>query len=109
MKYLIFALVVVLVLLLSTFGVQNPTPINVRFLQVQTGLVPLSVIVLVATLSGMLLIALAELPHRVTRRQETRRLRHQLVAAETRVTVLQERLPRPVMQPLPDERRSHTT
>ncbi len=104
MKYMLLALVLLLVLVLATFGVQNPTPVNVRFLQFQSGFVPLSVIMLVSTLSGMLLVMLMGFPSRIHRRLETRRLRHQLVTADEQIAGLKDRLPAPVMQPLPEER-----
>lgn len=104
MKYAIFALVIVLVLVLSTFGVQNPTPVNVRFLQFESGFVPLSVILLLSTLIGMLLVVLMGLPGRVQRSREARQLRHHLAAATEQIATLKDRLPRPVMQPLPEER-----
>jgi uncharacterized integral membrane protein len=104
MKFVIFTLVLILVLVLSTFGVQNPTPVNVRFLQFQSGFVPLSVILLLSTLSGMLLVILMGLPSYIHRRLETRRLRHQLVTADEQIAALKNRLPAPVMQPLPEER-----
>lgn len=104
MKYALFALVVVLVLVGSTFGVQNPTPINVRFLQFESGFIPLSVILLVFTLIGMLLVGLMALPGNVERRREIRRLRHRLATADTQIATLKDRLPPPVMQPLPEER-----
>jgi uncharacterized integral membrane protein len=103
-KYVILALVLLLVLVLSTFGVQNPTPVNVRFLQFQSGFVPLSVIMLVSTLSGMLLVMLMGLPSRIQHRLETRRLRHQLITADEQIVSLKDRLPAPVMRPLPEER-----
>jgi uncharacterized integral membrane protein len=105
-KYLVLALVMVLVLVLSTFGIQNPTPVNVRFLQFQSGFVPLYVIMLVSTLIGMLLVFLVGLPGRIHRQLEARRLHHQLADAERHIAELQARLPAPVMQPLTDERRS---
>ena len=82
MRYVILALVLILVLVLSTFGVQNPTPVNVRFLQFQSGFVPLSVILLLSTLSGVLIVMLVGLPSRIQRRLENRRLRHQLITAD---------------------------
>jgi uncharacterized integral membrane protein len=103
-KYVLFALVIVLVLAGSTFGVQNPTPINVRFLQFESGFVPLSVLLLAFTLIGMLLVALMGLPGNVERRRDIRRLRHRLAAAETQIATLKDRLPPPVMQPLPEDR-----
>jgi uncharacterized integral membrane protein len=105
-KYLVLALVMVLVLVLSTFGIQNPTPVNVRFLQFQSGFVPLYVIMLVATLIGMLLVFLVELPGRIHRQLEARRLHHQLADAHQQIAALKARLPTPVMHPLADERRS---
>ncbi len=106
MKYLVLVLVVVLVLLLSTFGIQNPTRVNVRFLQFQSGFVPLYVIMLVSTLIGMLLVMLVGIPGRIQRQLEARRLRQQLRDAEKHIAALHARVPPPVMQPLPDERRS---
>lgn len=103
MKYAIFALVIFLVLVLSTFGVQNPTPVNVHFLQFESGFVPLSVILLLSTLAGMLLVVLMGLPGRVQRSREGRQLRQQLAAATEQIATLKDRLPRPVMQPLPEE------
>jgi uncharacterized integral membrane protein len=104
MKYAMLALVLILVLVLSTFGVQNPTPVNVRFLQFQSGFVPLSVIMLVSTLSGVLIVMLVGLPSRIQRRLETRRLRHELITADEQIVGLKDRLPAPVMRPLPEER-----
>jgi uncharacterized integral membrane protein len=105
-KYLILALVIVLVLVLSTFGIQNPTLVNVRFLQFQTGFVPLYVIMLVSTLIGMLLVFLVGLPGRIHRQLEARRLHHRLADAHQQIAALQARIPAPVMHPLADERRS---
>lgn len=103
MKYVIFALAIFLVLVLTTFGVQNPAPVNVRFLQFESGFVPLSVILLLSTLIGMLLVVLMGLPGRVQRSREGRQLRQHLAAATEQVVTLKDRLPRPVMQPLPEE------
>ncbi|PLS82500.1 MAG: hypothetical protein CYG59_03980 [Chloroflexi bacterium] len=102
-KYLVLALVVFLVLVLSTFGIQNPSPVNVRFLQFQSGFVPLYVIMLVSTVIGMALALLVGLPGRIQRQLETRRLRQQLSDAEKQIAELKERVPAPVMQPLPEE------
>ncbi len=103
LKYLVVVLVVALVLVLSTFGVQNPTPVNIRFLAVQSGYVPISVIMLGATLSGMLLIALLGMPGRLRNRWEVRRLRHQLVDAEQQIAALSTRVPPSGMKLVSDD------
>ncbi len=92
-----------LVLVLATFGIQNPTPVNTRFLALQSGYVPVYVIVLGATVSGMLLIALLGMPGRMRSRWEARRLRHQLVGAEQQIAALRARV-LPVMPPIPEDR-----
>ncbi len=106
MKYLVLVLVVFLVLVLSTFGIQNPSPVNVRFLQFQSGFVPLYVIMLVSTVIGMALAILVGLPGRIQRQLEARRLRHQLSDAEKQIAELKERVPSPVTKPLPEELRA---
>ena len=103
MRYLILLVVVILVVLLSTFGIQNPYPVNVRFLRWQTGGVPLYILVLLSTLIGILLSTLLGLTGRIQRQLEVRRLRQQTVELEQQVAELKARLPSPVMQPLPDE------
>ena len=96
-------LVLFLVLVLSTLGIQNPLPVNVRFLQFQSGLVPLYVIMLVSTVLGIAIALLMGLPGRIQRQMETRRLRQQLSDAEKQIAELKARVPSPVMQPLPEE------
>ncbi len=103
MKFIVVTLVVALVLVLSTLSVQNPTPVNLRFLAVQSGDVPVYVIMLGSTVIGMLLIALLGVPGRLRSRFAARRLRHQLADAEQQIMELRARVP-PVMKPLPAER-----
>ena len=103
MRYLILVVVVILVVLLSTFGIQNPYPVNVRFLRWQTGGVPLYILVLISTLIGVLLSTLLSLTGRIQRQLELRRLRQQAAELEQQVAELKARLPAPVMRPLPDE------
>ena len=104
MNYLGVALVVALVLVLSTFGVHNPTPVTIRFLALQSGYVPVSVIMLGSTLIGMLLITLLGVPGRMRSRFEARRLRHQLADAEHHLAELSARVSPPGMNPVPDDR-----
>ena len=103
MRYVVLFVVVILVVLLSTFGIQNPYPVNVRFLRWQTGGVPLYILVLFATLIGILLSTLLSLSGRIQRQLELRRLRQQAAELEQQVAELKARLPAPVMRPLPDE------
>ncbi len=92
-----------LVLVLATFGVQNPTPVNIRFLALQSGYVPIAVIMLGATLSGMLLIALLGMPGRRRNRWDVRRLRYQLVDADQQIAALSIRVPPSGMNLVPDD------
>jgi uncharacterized integral membrane protein len=104
MKYLIFAVVAVVVLVLTTFGIQNPFPVTIRFLRWQTEAVPLYAVMLVSVLLGIALTSLLGLPARIQRGREMRRLRAELDRQATEISDLRARLPPPVMKPLPDER-----
>src|SRR5215210_7961902 len=103
MKYLIGLAVAALVILLATFGIQNPFPITVRFLQLQSAAVPLYLVILLAALIGILVSALLGVPGRVQRQLELRRLRQQVAEQVRQIAELKARLPTPVMQPLADE------
>ncbi len=81
MKWLFGTLAGLIVVALAIIGVQNPTLITIRFLGWQTGVLPLWAILLVALVSGMLLVALLTIPGRIHRYRTTRRLEHQLAAA----------------------------
>lgn len=81
MKYLVVALVVALVLVPATFGVQNSTPVTVHFLQFESGNVPLALVMFGSALIGMLLLRVVELPGRVRQRRDTRQLWNHLTAA----------------------------
>lgn len=103
MKYLVLVIVAALVLLLSAFGVQNPFPVNVRFLGLESGNVPLYIIILVSTLIGIVLATLLGIPGQIQRRLEARRLRQRVAELEQQIAELKARLPPPVMKPLPGE------
>ncbi len=81
MKWLFGTLAGLIVLVLAIIGVQNPSLVTIRFLGWQTGVIPLWVILLVALVSGMLLVTLITIPGRIHRYRTTRRLQHQLAAA----------------------------
>ncbi len=103
MKYLVGIAVAALVIVLATFGIQNPFPITVRFLQFQSAAVPLYLVIMLAAVIGILVSALLGLPGRVQRRLELRRLRQQVAEQTQQIADLKARLPAPVMQPLPDD------
>jgi uncharacterized integral membrane protein len=98
MKYLFFVLVVVVGLVLATFGIQNSTSVSMRFLQWESGNVPLGLIMLGAALIGMLLLRVVELPGRVRHRRDTRQLWDHLTASPQ--AALHAPTPPPVMHPL---------
>ncbi len=81
MKWLFGTLAGLIVLVLAIIGVQNPTLITIRFLGWQTGVLPLWVILLVALVSGMLLVTLITIPGRIHRYRTTRSLKQQLASA----------------------------
>ena len=82
MKIVLAAFTGLILLVLAIIGVQNPTPISIRFLGWQTGVLPLWVIMVTSLAAGMLLVAIVTLPGRIGRYRTTRRLRSQLAAAE---------------------------
>jgi uncharacterized integral membrane protein len=103
MKYLIGLVVVALVIVLATFGIQNPFPITVRFLQFQSAAVPLYLIIMLSAVIGIVVSALLGVPGLIRRRIELRRLRQQVAEQVQQIADLKARLPSPVMQPLPGE------
>ncbi len=103
LKYLIALIVAALVILLATFGIQNPFPITVRFLQLESGAVPLYLVIMLSALIGLLVSALLGLPGRIQRQLELRRLRQQVAEQAQQLSDLKARLPAPVMKPLPNE------
>jgi uncharacterized integral membrane protein len=103
MKYLVGFAVIVLVVVLATFGIQNPFPVSIRFLQFKSAAVPLYLIMLLSAVIGILVSALLSIPGRIQRRLELRRLRQQIVEQEKQIADLKVRLPAPTMQPLPGE------
>lgn len=103
MKYLVGFAVIALVIVLATFGIQNPFPVSIRFLQFKSAAVPLYLIMLLSALIGILVSSLLSLPGRIQRRLELRRLRQQVAEQTQQITDLKARLPAPVMQPLPGE------
>jgi uncharacterized integral membrane protein len=82
MKIVFAALTGLILLVLAIVGVQNPTLLSIRFLGWQTGVLPLWVIIVTALVVGMLLVVIVTLPGRIGRYRTTRRLQHQLSAAE---------------------------
>ena len=105
MKYLVTLMVVALVVILATFGIQNPYPISIRFMQFQSAAVPLYLVILLSALLGAAASLLLALPGGIHRRLEVRRLHQQVTGQAEQVSQLQARLPEPVMAPLSDESR----
>lgn len=103
MKYLIGLVVIVLVIILATFGIQNPFPVTIRFLQFRSAAVPLYLIMLLSAVIGVLVSTLLSIPGRIQRRLELRRLRQQVAEQAKQISDLKVRLPAAVMQPLPGE------
>ncbi len=103
MKYVTSALVIILLIVLVIFGLQNTAPTGVQFLTLHTDVVPLFVTIFVSALVGMAVVGLLGVPGRIQRGLEARRTRQQIADLEKQVADLQELLPPPVMKPLPGE------
>ena len=103
MKYVILLVVAVLVILLATFGIQNPFPVRVRFFQFQSDAVPLYVVILLSALLGILVNSLLGIPGRIHRYREVRGLWLQVAEHAQQIDDLKARMPLPVMKPLPNE------
>ena len=108
MKYIVSALVIILMVVLLTFGLQNTSPTAVQFVTLHSDVVPLFVIVFVSALLGMAVVALAGIPGRIQRGLEARRTRQQIADLEKQVADLKALLPPPVMKPLPGEQIQQT-
>jgi uncharacterized integral membrane protein len=105
MRYVVLLVIVILVVLLSTFGIQNPFPVNIRFLGLETGGVPLYIVIMISAVAGIIMTLLAGLPGRIQRGIELRRLRTRVADVEKELADAKSRLPPPVMKPLPNEQR----
>lgn len=103
MRYLVIVIVAMLVVVLATFGIQNPSVVDVRFLQFQSPTVPLYIVILLSALIGILVSSLLSVPGRIQRQRELRRLRQQVSEQAQQIADLKARLPAPVMKPLPGE------
>jgi uncharacterized integral membrane protein len=103
MRYIVGLAVAALVVLLATFGIQNPFPITVRFMQFQSAAVPLYLVMLLSAIIGILVSTLLSIPGRIHRQLELRRLRQQVAEQAQQIADLKTRVPSPVMNPLPDE------
>jgi uncharacterized integral membrane protein len=73
MGRVLLVVVIVLALLIAIFGVQNPQTVNIRFLGWQSGRVPLYVVILLSTLTGVILSSLLGVRGVVGHRLQSRR------------------------------------
>ena len=85
MARVLLVIVIALALILALFGVQNPQPVNIRFLNWTTGLVPLYVVILISTLAGVLLSSILGLRSRVGTTLRMRRQDRQIAGLEKRL------------------------
>lgn len=90
MRVLVFVLMTILSVMLVLFGVQNPQPVEVRFLTYTSGPVSLSLVMILAVIAGALLVGLFMGYSGLRSSLRTRRLSKQQVALEQRVAALQE-------------------
>jgi uncharacterized integral membrane protein len=62
------------------FTVQNPDPVVVRFLDWQTGIFPLSFVILLAVFLGLLVASISAFAQQIHLERKIRKLRHQVSA-----------------------------
>jgi uncharacterized integral membrane protein len=85
MSRVLLVVAILVALVLALFGVQNPQPVNIRFINVQTGAVPLYVVILLSTLAGIILSVLAGLRGRIAQGLHVRRLEKRVAELEQEV------------------------
>lgn len=92
MARVLLVVVIMLALLLALFGVQNPQTVDIRFLNIRSGYVPVYVVILLSTLAGIVLSAILGLRSRIGATLKIRKLERQVadlqqqIAARTPVT-----------------------
>lgn len=112
MRALVFMLMTILSVMLVLFGVQNPQPVEVRFLTLTSGPVSLSLVMILAVIAGALLVGLFMGYSGVRTSLRTRKMSKQQSALEQRVAALEKenaqlrsRVPRQEAAPSAAEKR----
>ncbi len=85
MGRILLVITILLALVMALFGAQNPQPVRIEFFNMQTGPVPLYVVILISALAGVVLTILASLRGRIAQSLHARKL-------EKRITELEKEL-----------------
>src|SRR5262245_42365654 len=92
MRYLIGTALLIVAVLLVLFGVQNPQPVTVRFLWLATQGLSLSLVIVIAAISGAVLVVLLSLWGSIRRGVRGLRERRERTALETRARDLEQKV-----------------
>lgn len=103
MARVLLVVVILLALVLALFGVQNPQPVNIRFMNIESGRVPLYVVILVSTLAGVLLASILGLRSRVSNQMQKRKQNKHIADLEKQLKELREQ-PRSLVLDAPEPR-----
>ncbi len=101
MARILLVIVILLALVLALFGVQNPQPVNIRFMNIESGRVPLYVVILVSTLAGVLLASILGLRSRISNQMRMRKQNKHIADLEKQIKELREQ-PRSLVLDAPE-------
>lgn len=90
MGVLVLILMIVLSIIMVIFGIQNPQPVNVRFLTIESGGTSLSLVILISALLGAALIGLLSLWDGARRGLRGMRTNKRLTSLEQRNSELEQ-------------------
>ena len=107
MARVLLVVVILLALVLALFGVQNPQPVNIRFMNIQSGRVPLYVVILVSTLAGVLLASILGLRSRFSAQMRMRKQNKHVTDLEKQLQELRDR-PRSLVVDVPERQETST-
>lgn len=82
MARLLLVLVILLALVLALFGIQNPQPVTLNFLNFRSDALPLYVVILLSALVGILLSTILGLRSRIAATLRLRRQERQITELE---------------------------
>jgi uncharacterized integral membrane protein len=92
----VYLLIAMLGAAVAFFGMQNPQPIAVKFFAWRSTELPLSMLMLLSALAGILLAALSDFPQQLRLRRRIRHLERQLAKEQRFAEVFKPLAPSPV-------------
>lgn len=92
MRLLVVVLIAILALVMVAFGVQNTQGVTVRFLTVESGLIPLAFVMVLSAIAGALLVGLIALWDQIRHGFRSWRMRRRLSTIEKRTAELEDQV-----------------